>query len=74
MDAKTTENTPAIAFRLYHEDTYVYTCVCMYNMHILDRITLQVSRNVHILIRETLSHIIMEWMPDMTRKTPTIPL
>ena len=60
MDAKSNENTPAISFPLFHEDKYMYACVFMYNMHILDTIALQVSRNVHILIRETLTHIIID--------------
>ena len=73
MDAESNENTPAIAFPLFHEDIYIYiyTCVFMYNMHILDKITLQVSRNVHILIRETFTHIIMDAEHNGT--TPTIP-
>ena len=60
MDAESNENTPAISFPLFHEDKYMYACVFMYNMHILDKITFQVSRNVHILIRETFTHIIMD--------------
>ena len=40
-------------------------------VYILDKITLQVSRNVHILIRETFTHIIMDAKHNET--TPTIP-
>ena len=71
MDAKNIENTPAILFPLFHEVKYMYACVFIYNMHILDTIALQVSRNLHILIRETLTHIIMDAAHNET--TPTIP-
>ena len=70
MDAKSNENTPAIACSLFHEDKYMYVCMFMYNMHILDKITFQVSRNVHILIRETFTHIIMD--AEHNETTPTI--
>ena len=60
MDAERNDNTPAIACPLVHEDKYMYACVFMYNMHILDKITLQVSRNVHILIQETFTHMLMD--------------
>ena len=69
MDAKSNENTPAISFPLFHEDKYMYACVFMYNMHILDTIALQVSRNVHILIRETFTHIIMDAEHNETTHT-----
>ena len=72
MDAKSNENTPAISFPLFHEDKYMYACVFMYNMHILDTITLQVFRNVHILIRETFTHIILD--AEHSETTPTIQL
>ena len=72
MDAKSNENTPAISFPLFHENTYMYTCVFMYNMHILDKITFQVSTNVHILIRETLIHIII--YAGQNETTPRISL
>ena len=52
MDAESNDNTPAIALPLFHEDIYRYACVLMYNMHILGKITFQVSTNLHILIRE----------------------
>ena len=38
----------------------MYACVFMYNMHRLDKIIFQVSRNVHILIQETSTDIIMD--------------
>ena len=60
MDAESNETTPAIAFPPLYEDIYMYVCVCMYNLHILDKITFQVSRNVHILIKDTSTHIIMD--------------
>ena len=69
MDAKSNENTPAISFPLFHEDKYMYVCVFMYNMHILDKITFQVSRNVHILIRETFTHIIIDAEHNETTHT-----
>ena len=69
MDAESNENTPAISFPLFHEDKYMYACVFMYNMHILDKITFQVSRNVHILIRETFTHIIMDAKHNETTHT-----
>ena len=43
----------------------------MYNMHILDKIILQVSRNVHILIRETFTYMTMDATRNETN--PTIP-
>ena len=52
MDAESNDNTPAIALPLFHEDIYRYACVRMYNMHILGKITFEVSTNLHILIRE----------------------
>ena len=70
MDAKSNENTPAIACSLVHEDKYMYACVFMYNMHILDKITCQVSRKVHIMIQETFTHIIMG--AEHNETTPTI--
>ena len=69
MDARSNKNTPAIAVPLLHEDKYMYTCVCMYNMHILDKITFQVSRHVHILSRETFTHIIMDATHNETTHT-----
>ena len=69
MDAKNNENTPAISVPLLYEDKYMYTCACMYNMHILDKIAFQVSRNVHILIRETSTHIIMDAKHNETTHT-----
>ena len=70
MDAESNDNTPAIAFPLFHEDQYMYVCVFIYNMHILDKIAFKESRNVRILIRETLTHIIMDAAHNET--TPTI--
>ena len=70
MDAESNDNTPAIAFPLFHEDKYMYVCVFMYNMHILDKIAFKESRNVHILIRETFTHIIMD--AEHNETTPTI--
>ena len=69
MDAKSNENTPAISFPLVHEDKCLYACGFMYNMHMLDKITFQVSRNVHILMRETSTHIIMEAEYNKTTHT-----
>ena len=60
MDAESNKTTPAISFPLCQEDKYMYACVFMYNMHILDKNTFQVSRNVHILNLETFTHIIMD--------------
>ena len=71
MDAKSNEKNPAISVPLFNEDTYMYTCVFMYNMHVLDKITLQVPRNVHILIRETFTHIMMN--AEHNENPPTIP-
>ena len=48
----------------------MYTCVFMYNVHILDKITLQVSRNVHSMSRETFTHMIMD--AEHSETTPTI--
>ena len=70
MDAKSNENTPAISSPLVHEGNYMYACVFMYNMHILDKITLHVSINVHILSRETFTHIIMD--AELNETTHTI--
>ena len=68
--AESNEATPAIAFPLCHEDIYMYACVFMYHMHILDKITFQVSRNVNILIQDTFTHIIMD--AEHNETTPTI--
>ena len=70
MDAESNDNTPAIALPLFHEDIYRYACVFMYNMHILGKITFQVSTNLHILIRETCTHILMD--AEHYKITPTI--
>ena len=43
----------------------------MYNMHMRDKIILQVSRNVHILIRETITYMIMD--ATHNENNPTIP-
>ena len=72
MDATSNEKTPAISFPLFHEAKYVYACVCVYNMHILDAIALPVSRNVHILILETFTHIIID--AEQSETTHTIQL
>ena len=53
-DAESNETTPAISVPPFHEDIHVYIYVCMYSMPILDEIIRQVSRSVHILIRERL--------------------
>ena len=50
---------------------YVYTCVFLYNMHILDKTALQVFRNVHIMILETFTHMRMD--AEQNETTPTIP-
>ena len=73
MDAESNETTPAILVPLFHEDIYIYVCIYtfMYNMHVLNKITLQVSRNVHILMRETFTHKMMNTRKNET--TPTIP-
>ena len=42
----------------------------MYNMHVLDKIIIQVSRNVQILMRETFIHMTMDAEHNVT--TPTI--
>ena len=42
----------------------------MYNMHMLDKIIIQVSRNVQILIRETFIYMTMD--AEHTVTTPTI--
>ena len=69
MDAESNDKTPTIAFPLFHEDI-----CCMrahrYNMHILGKITFQVSTNVHILIQETFTHILMD--AEHNETTPTI--
>ena len=70
MDAESNENTPAISVPLFHEDIYTYIHVCMYNMHMLDKIILQVSRNVQILMRETYIYMTMD--AEHTVTTPTI--
>ena len=69
MDAEDNETTHAIAFPLLYEDIYVYVCVFVYNLHILDKITLQVSRNVHIRIKDTSTHIIMDTEHNKTTHT-----
>ena len=71
MDAERNETTPAISFPPFHEDIYVYIHVFMYSMHILDKITRQVSRHVHILNRETFTHMTMD--AEHNETTPTIP-
>ena len=43
----------------------------MYNMHMLDKIILQVFRNVHILMRETFTYMIMD--AEHNETNPTIP-
>ena len=70
-DAESNETTPAISVPPFHEDIYVYIYVCMYSMPILDEITRQVSRSVHILIRETFIYMTMDATHNETN--PTIP-
>ena len=70
MDAESDDNTPAIAFPLCHEDIHVYACVLRNNMHILGKITFQVSTHVHILIQEAFTHIFMD--AEHNETTPTI--
>ena len=70
-DAESNETTPAISVPPFHEDIYVYIYVFMYSMHILDKIILQVSRKVHILIRETFIYMTMDATHSETN--PTIP-
>ena len=41
----------------------------MYNMHMLDRIIFQVFRNVHILIWETCTYMIMDTEHNETNPT-----
>ena len=78
MDAESNETTPAISVPLFHEDIYIYiyiyiyVYVFMYNMHMLEKIILQVSRNVHILIRETFIYMTMDATHRETH--PTIPV
>ena len=43
--------------------------VVMYNMHMLDKIISQVSRNVQILIRETFIYMIMDAEHNETNPT-----
>ena len=43
----------------------------MYNMHMLHKIILQVSRNVHIMIQETFTYMIMD--AEHNETNPTIP-
>ena len=61
MDAVDNETTPA--------SIYVY--ICMYNMHMLDKITIQVSRNIQIMIQET--NICMKMDAEHNETNPTIP-
>ena len=70
-DAESNETTPAISVPTFHEDIYVYIYGCMYSMHILNKIILQVSRNVHILILETFAYMTMDVEHNETN--PTIP-
>ena len=50
---------------------YIYTYVFMYNMHMLDKIIIHVSRNVHNLISETLIYMTLD--AEHNETTPTIP-
>ena len=43
----------------------------MYNMHMLDKIIFQVVRNVHILIQETFTYMIMDVEHNETNPTIT---
>ena len=70
-DAESNETTPAISVPPFHEDIHVYIYVCMYSMPILDEIIRQVSRSVHILIRETFIYMTMDATHRETH--PTIP-
>ena len=69
MDPEGNETIPTIAFPPLYEDIYVYVCVFMCNLHTLDKITFQVSRNVHILIKDTSTHIIMDTEHNETTHT-----
>ena len=53
-----------------HADLSVH----MYNMHMLGEIILQVTRNVHILIQETFTYMIMDAEHHETNHTITIKL
>ena len=68
MDVENNETAPVIAFLQY---MYIYIYVCMYSMPILDDIVRQVSRSVHILIRETFIYMTMDATHRETH--PTIP-
>ena len=46
----------------------------MYNMHMLNEIRLQVSRNVHILIQETFTYMTMDAEHNETNPTITFHL
>ena len=69
LDAESNERTPAITVPPLYEEIYMDACVFMYNLHILDKITLQVSRNVHIRIKDTSTHIIMDKEHNKTTHT-----
>ena len=49
----------------------VYIYVCMHNMHMLNKIIIQVSRNVQILMRETFIYMTMD--AEHHETNPTIP-
>ena len=49
---------------------YIDIYVVMYNMHMLDKIIIQVSRNVQILIRETFIYMTMD--AELSETNPTI--
>ena len=71
MDAESNETTPVISVPLLHEDIYIYIRVFMYNIHMIDKIILQVSRNVHIMIRETITYMTMDVTHNETNPTIT---
>ena len=74
MDHESNETTPAISVPPCHEDTCIYIHVFMYNMHMLDKIIIQVSINVYILIRETFKNTTMDAEHNETNPTITFHL
>ena len=52
------EETPVHMYTYIY--IYIYIYVVMYNMHMLDKIISQVSRNVQIMIRETFIYMTMD--------------
>ena len=69
MDAESNDNTPAIALPLFHEDIYRYACVLMYNMHILGKITFQVSTQLFIFSFGRHAHT-YSWMQKTIKLLP----